>query len=114
MRRPSSRQPRSQRPRARPRRGRCAPLNGSVTREDLRAIHAEFSRGVEELYTADQRDAIGEHLVYLLGAIVDRPIGPGTRAKMRRRALDREAAKRRQRAAAAEVTQLPARAAAAA
>lgn len=57
------------------RRGRTAPFNGSVTREDLRAIHREFTQGIAELYTPAQLEALEEHLVYLVGAIEDRPIG---------------------------------------
>lgn len=56
------------------RRGRTAPFNGSVTREDLQAIHREFLQGSDELFTTPQLEAIAELMTYLVGAIQDRPI----------------------------------------
>lgn len=51
------------------RRGRVAPFNGSVTRDDIRAIYREFSR--EPVWPEPTAE---EFLEYLVGAIEDRPI----------------------------------------
>ena len=101
--------PGGQRPRPR-RRGRVAPVNGSVTREDIRAIYAEAVRmgPVDPPMTAE------ELLEYILGAIVDWTPGPRQRARMRAKAIQREAAKRESRATRTRVAQVPVRAAAAA
>lgn len=89
-----------QRPRRR-RPGRVSPTNGSVTRGDIDAIHAEFLRGSGGLYTDDQLGAIREHLVYLREAIIDPAPRKSSRELMRRKALVREANRRAQREAAA-------------
>lgn len=86
MARPSSR-PGGQAPRPR-RRGRLSPTNGSVTREDIRAIHAEFARGCVGL---DSPPTDEEFLVYLLGAISDYRHPPSVRRKMRNRWKSRRA-----------------------
>lgn len=86
-----------QRPRRR-RPGRVSPTNGSVTREDIRAIHREFSRGTAGL---DEPATVDEFLVYLLGAIIDPAPRQSSRELMRRKALIREANRRAQREAAA-------------
>lgn len=103
---PSGR-PGGQRPR---RRGRVSPINGSVTREDIRAIYAEAKRlgPVDPPMTAD------EAIEYIIGAIVDWTPGPRQRAKMRAKATRREAAKRESRADRGRVAQIPTRTAAAA
>lgn len=90
MTRPSSR-PGGQTPRPRRRSGRTSPTNGSVTRADLHAIHAEFMRGTAGLYTPGQLEAIREHLVYLVGAITDYRHPPAVKRKMRNRWKARKA-----------------------
>lgn len=76
------------------RRGRLAPLNGSVTRADIAAIYADCTRGVVPPPTAE------EFFRVLLGAIQDPVVGPRTRAKIAEKAREREARKRAQRQSA--------------
>lgn len=101
--------PGGQGPRRR-RTGRVSPVNGSVTREDIRAIYAEACR----LGPVDPPMTAEELVEYIVGAIVDWTPGPQQRAKMRAKAARREAAKRDARQARTRVAQIPGRAAAAA
>ena len=87
----TSGRPGGQRPRPR-HRGRLAPTNGSVTRQDILAIYEEAKRrAVDPPITAD------EAIHYVVGAIIDWTPGPRERAKMRGKALEREARRRAQR-----------------
>lgn len=94
------------------RRGRTAPLNGSVTRADIAAIHAEFESLNGDV--AGAPPTIDEFLTYLLGAIQDPVHGPSTRAKITAAARRREARRRAEREASEQLAQPPLRAVAAA
>jgi hypothetical protein len=73
--------------RPRRRHGRLLPTNGSVTRTDILRIYAEFAKETREALAAGEMSeaeppTIDEFVRYLVGAIVDRPVGPGTRRRM--------------------------------